>query len=353
MQGPKKLLVFAHRPEAQSFLKNHDLLSIQDITLDIYESKTYYLLICGEGVLNAISKTTAALSRFQEIREVWNLGIAGGIEDRLLKKEHIYQIRTCYGELGGEIQFKSFSSANKNSELDCISSGHRVLDKKKATKLSNFAQIVDRELWGIGHSAREFNIPFYAAKLISDFPQSDGDEICRIVKEEAERFSDLLFRYWISLEEDILPNKPQDSYINNFQEFYFTVAMERKFNNLFETLLNRETFEEVLKSIRENSKYGVIINSKITPKQKTLELISFLKELVSPKLYAIDDQLNNLSRDLKRNGADIFFDPSYEQSTIQLNIKLKNELEKDNFLNSLKRFSFEDLNSIIEGKNLE
>jgi hypothetical protein len=165
LQGPKKLLVFAHRPEAQSFLKNHSLKPIQADHIDIYVSDEYYLLITGEGVLNAISKTTIILSKFQDIKEIWNFGIAGGLTSHFIKKEHIYQIRTSYGELGEEIQFKSFSTANKSSELDCISASKRVLNEKKATHLANFAQIVDRELWGIGLIAREFKIPFYAAKL--------------------------------------------------------------------------------------------------------------------------------------------------------------------------------------------
>ncbi len=354
MQGPDKLLVFAHRPEAQSFLKNDKLTMVTDEKLNLYQHEDYFLLISGEGILNSLQLVSTILAKFPHIKEVWNLGIAGGLDQASLKLDHIYKIRTCYAELGEEIQFKSYTSAFKKSLFDCLSSTSRILDEKKADQLSNFAPIVDRECWGIARACQEFKVPFYPVKLISDFPIEGNKEICSIVKEKAEIYSDQLYRWWSVNQTQPSSKEEQINYSHFFNDFYFTVSMERNFNKYFQTLLkNKNDCDFVVNEIKNHPEYLEILDKKQTRKQQTLELIDLLRKVITPELLSVESHLQLMTRELKRTGAKVSFDPTLEESFIHLNMKLSNDRDKDNFINALKRFSFEKLNQVLEGKDLD
>jgi hypothetical protein len=280
------------------------------------------------------------------------MGIAGGLDENL-PLGSIHKIRTSYGQLGLQIQFKSVTTEFSTATTDCLTTSERVLTLKQKNELEHFAPLVDRECWGVAQACFTTKKQFYAVKLISDFPSSDSRrEICSFVKEEAEKYSDQLYRWWKDQnhrKEDENINQTKDSPIIFFPELYFTITMERKLEQYFSLLAPRYSIDE----IKKQTGYGSILDLPKTPKQKTLVFLDALRNLSSPELYHSDQKLELLARDLKRSGASLYFDPSYEEPAIDLRIKLKTEQEKDNFINSLKRFSFEQLAKIQQGKDLD
>ena len=169
-----RLLVFAHRGEAQTFLKAGKWDSIQAPYQGLYKSEHEYLLITGEGPQNATEKTAYALGSNQEIKEVINLGIAGAL-DKSLELDRIYQIRTCYAQQADSPLFKSYTTDEYKEYIDCITTHERIISETSADKLRPFAQVVDREAWAIASVASLLNkkLRYSIIYLISDL-RPDG-----------------------------------------------------------------------------------------------------------------------------------------------------------------------------------
>lgn len=352
MQGPKQLLVFAHRPEAQCFIKNDHLTPVFRDHHHLLKGDNYYLLICGEGTLNGLMNTSHTLGRLPEIQEVWNFGIAGSLSEKY-KLHEIIPIRTTYGEWGEDLQFKSMTSNFRNTARDCFTSNQRVLNTQQAQKYIPFAEIVDRECWSIGMACLNYKKDFYPVKLISDFPLNEKGEFCTIIKEQAEIYSDLLYRWWID-HTSPSPKEKNDSLTAFFPEFYFTFSLEHRFEKLLGRYLdNKNNLELQLEELKKTKSIQQIIKSELSSKQKTLQLISLLEYTLDPELNVVFEKQEELSKELKRNGAHLKFDPDFEENWIDIKIRLTNEIEKENFIQALNRFSFKKLNSLLQGDQLD
>ena len=164
----KTLLSFAHRGEAQTFLKNGKYSAVEFAFDGVYESEQTFLVITGEGIQNATEKVTAVCAAFRaQISQVVNIGIAASLQDHIRLNE-IYSVRTAYAEHYGKVAFKTFTSDDTTSQIDCLTAAERVLQKSYSDTLSAFAPIVDRELWGCASACALFKLPFRSYKLISD-----------------------------------------------------------------------------------------------------------------------------------------------------------------------------------------
>ena len=191
-----QLIILAHRGEAQEFLSNLELKADPKMA-GLYSNETQSLLISGEGIYEVMSKLPYALAKYN-ITSVINLGIAGAL-DPDLKVNQTYTIRTIYGFNETKPKFKSFTTADKNAKIDCITTDTRVLSNNFAKSLAPFASLVDREVWGIAKCCHQLNITFYCYKLVSDIA---GDATqCFEIKAKAIKFSQILFEAYLSHEE--------------------------------------------------------------------------------------------------------------------------------------------------------
>jgi len=190
----KTLLAFAHRGEANAFLKQGRFQPLPFSLKGLYDSGCEMLLLTGEGIHPVMEKLEAVCSAFhQNISEIINLGIAGSLNDEIVLGE-IYAIRKIFREGAAPNSFPAFRSSDDTAETNCITAEKRVLEKSSAARLAPFAPVVDRELWAIASVCSRFNLPFRSYKLISD-RAGEGIETPNIKRRAAE-YSARLYEYY-------------------------------------------------------------------------------------------------------------------------------------------------------------
>jgi nucleoside phosphorylase len=124
------------------------------------------------------------------------MGIAGALASAL-QINQIYGIRHVYREYHDESDHISFSCKETHSKTDCITAVRGVSDEGYVQFLKKFAPICDRELWGIGLTCDQYQIPFKSYKLISDYA-GIGTDIEKI-KSRASEYSKHLFDFYKNL----------------------------------------------------------------------------------------------------------------------------------------------------------
>ncbi len=328
-----QLLTFAHRGEARSFLDQLDLEPVQGNSL--YRFSEGLLLITGEGIFEAMSATSKVIATYPNIKHIFNFGVAGALEEGLVKEE-VVQVRTVYLELEGKAQFHSFSMLNQDTPfkaLDCLTSTRRVLDQTTANELLPFANIVDRELWGIARAVKDEKTPITSLKLISDIPAKEEKEICQIVKDQADVYSSKLFDAWKQIDD-------QEASYTELEElpfkehFHFTasmrMALEKKLSQI-----NIKFPNETLQTLID---FDQIIQKESRPKEKAAELLAVINGLLNPYRVALEKRLSRLTPGLKAAGLSPSFDPHLEK--VQLNIKgsFSSKKELDKAVNQLSKF---------------
>lgn len=363
----KNLLIFAHRGEALEFFNTEFFQPIPFFFEGFFESEKYFLLICGEGIQNASEKTTAILAVYcEKINLIINLGIAGALNEKFKKNDLIWA-RTSLAENTCKVEFKTFTSDTKiksKNYVDCISTFERVLKKDKRKLLSNFASIVDRELWGIASSAQLFKIPFMALKIISDeleLNTSDkvensfieekldlerNNELCSLIKQEAHSFSKKLkteFEDFFNLKTIESNVEPEIDLILNNQNFYFTTSQKRKYLSIKNNLIKKNilTNEINLTSFLELN---------VPPKDRTKELLNFLSDLQNPIAKKIRVAISRQISCLEIAGVEVQYDPNFEESWILISTKLHSTRDLEKIKNALKIFSYEEFKEIFNGK---
>jgi len=187
-----KLLTFAHRGEAQHFLKVDNYQSVEFSFKGLYKNKENYLLITGEGIESTNIKMEVVLEHIgSEILGVINIGIAGALVNNL-ELETIH----CVNLILKEDESKVFYSSNKRLALSCISALNRVHNIDYRNKLTQKAQIVDRELWTIADVCSRYNIPVSSIKLISDYAGKAIDT--KRIIQKAKNYSKNLYDFYKS-----------------------------------------------------------------------------------------------------------------------------------------------------------
>lgn len=326
------LIVMAHRGEAQTFIKHFDFKASQQLK-NTYITESLALCITGEGIyetINALSKVCQELKP----NKIINIGIAGGLDKRL-ELEKIYSIRTAYGYNEISPKFKSFTTEDHHSQIDCISLDSRVLDDKQVPTLSHFAKIVDRELWGVGFVARSFSIPYLSYKLISDYAGAQTN--CFDLKEKALYFSQMMLEFYINLElDDTKSEACEFSY-----SFHASFTQKARIENLLKKLsFNQKDFEQLTSiTLAQKSKL------KDAPR-----VILALESKINPATSQINKALKDLSRPLESIGAKIFFDKKLEKQnfTIQMEINSIANIEKLKL--ALEIFDYQKYSKIFEGR---
>ena len=341
-----RLLVFAHRAEALTFIKVGGFKSVESATNDLYLNDRDYLLICGEGIYSALEMTSTALAECSKnIDEVLNFGIAGSL-DRKLELDEIYEIRTSYAQVGQEVEFKSFSTKS-SSTLDCITSSKRVLDKAYAEHLSCFANIVDREAWAVARAANLSNKPFRSFKLISDIALDNTSDqlICDFIKEKAEIFSDKLWKYFLTL--DSIEAEDQNLLIQTYSSLYFTVSQFRQYKNILNSLLSKYSSEKEILELCDVE--GISILS-LTEKQRAQKLLDKMREYQTPFNHLLNQKLDIVLSPLKKSQLNIKLSKDYESDTFSFSGKITNEADLQSISSALKKFDYQKYKSLLRGE---
>ena len=340
-----RLIVFAHRAEAATFLKQGEYKSLESKTNALYSNSSDLLLICGEGIYSALEAVSTVIGEHSSnIKEIINYGIAGSLSSRA-ELSKIYQIRTFYAHDKSEVEFKSYSS-NVTNKLDCITSAKRVLDGEFANHLSCFAHIVDREAWAIARAANSANISINAYKLISDnaLTNISDSPICDIIKESAEIYSDLMWKHFLTLEmkeEELLDLK-----ISKIKELYLTVSQFRNYKNILSSLLSKFDDEE---AILKACGIDEIVLLNLTEKQRSQKLIEKMREIQNPFNHNISSELEKILAPLKKAQLNIKLSKNYESDSFNISAAIHNEIDLQMISNALKRFDYSEYKETLRG----
>ncbi len=342
------LLVFAHRGEAQTFLKEMDFKSHPEFN-DLYLSgdQSYGLVLTGEGPQNVMMALTYAMGVLKtqgiQLGQLINLGICASFNKDLQQGE-IFEIRTIYGQN----EFKSFQCLGESSKLDLITANERILDTELAKELSHFAPLADREAWAIGLVAKKFQTPLRAFKLISD--HVTDAPICEYIKEHAQDYSQELYRYYVSSVSKKEKSLSSELPLLDDKDFYFTLSLEREVRNLTEQILVK--YEMNLKELLNLSAIKDIKALETTPKKKALELRDFLKQKLYPTRTKIIKQLDSFVKDTGLEKSELTYDPSLEKVILNIRSKISSEKELVNLQKKLSKIDWQKFNSLMNGEEL-
>lgn len=347
-----KLLVFAHRGEAQAFIQKLSFNPVEFPFNGLFKNQTDYLLICGEGLHNAGEKTTAVLSAlYPGVSAVINIGVAGSLTPKLDKGAHAW-IRTAYAQKADRIEFKSYTSTGYDA-VDCISAAERVTTFAMKKSLSAFADLVDRELWAIASAAHLFKKEFLALKLVSDNLLDPVQ--CEVIKADAPKLSAQLLKLY--LDKDIVgkttsENKKSTTLLNwviEHPDFYFTATQGRQLSQFLDGLhkknglSEKEELEKIMDTIRNQ-------NPERPAKELTRILLLDLSERLNPLKKRIKEKIESGLKPLIEAGIQVSYDPELEKPFIQISHKIQNLRDLKRLQLALDSFNYQKIKDIFEGK---
>lgn len=351
---PLKLLIFAHRAEAKSFFKNFSFKAIETGHLDLYfsEPEQTYLLICGEGVEEALLHTAATLGLLAgKNLTLINLGIAGSLDQRS-QKNNIYAVKTVHGQKNTkEMHFKSYTLPGV---IDLVSASERVVKKEQAHYLSSFAPLVDRELYGMAKAAQLFKVTLLSYKYISDEVWADEQgALCERIKEAAETYSDALFEYYqenISIQSTERVHSFKDDLDELFDHPtpYFTVSLKRKMSGLLKSLAQkkiRDSFDQKASELIQIS-----VEQKKKGKEIAQQLIQLAQQMIAPFDHQVEQSLQNIALPFTEKGFFLQFDTDREVSSFWLKAHIQHPQHLEKLKIAIEEFSFERIEKVMQGK---
>ena len=333
-----ELLVFAHRGEAQTFLKEMDFKSDSDFN-DLYTSDKKLLLITKEGPTNVLTRLGFTLGKYPQIENIINYGICGSLEKEL-PIGSIHSPRTIYME----DEFKSFPS-DKDSKIDLITTKKRILNEEDGQTLSNFATLVDREAYAIASVAKEFHRNLKVYKMISD--HIEEAEFCERIKENSLYYSEELFKHYETLSNTKNHNKNEVLLLDD-DDFYFSLSQKRIFKSLIKanTEKHRATIETILKSVNISELKN---DTKKLPKQRTSLLIERLNKHLYPFRTKVIDSLDDLTKDLRKYDCRFKYDKDLERKSFKFEATIDSKEKLELVARTLKSFSWNQFSKIMDG----
>lgn len=332
-----KLIILAHRGEAQSFIRALEL-NLIDESLGLYHDldKKTALLICGEGIYGVLTKLPFIIASFK-ITEILNFGIAGAL-DQKLKMGEIYSIRTSYAHNDKSAEFHSYTSIDESASVDCITNHERVHSTISCQRLENFAAIVDRELWAIGKAADFYKIPYASFKLISDMA---GPEVnCFDIKEKAKNYSDKLLSYYYSLD-----TKTSNAVEDSNQKISIDI------NASFTQIKRIEKLWEIL-SLRTSESFEVFVettNKNLTNRKHINAFIECLEDAINPIQTKVKRTIENQFIPFNKIGAQALYDKKFESSDFTLQMKINSQSNLDNLAKAITEFKLADYLEVWDG----
>ncbi len=344
---PKTLLTFAHRGEAQEFIKKGKFKAAPFYFDGLYQAERELLLLTGEGLQSTTEKTSAVCAAYRdEISMLINFGISASLDPQITI-DTIYSIRTVYAEKGNQVAFKTFSSEDSDAAIDCLSANNRVLEPEYARHLSAFAPVVDRELWACASICELFKLPFRSYKLISDMG-GDG-AICPDIKDRALEFSERLYRHYCQLR--LSSSKPQTESTETLllpEGFYITTTQKRQLKSLLKNLQVKYKLPET--EIINRIQPQQILETEKNAKKRTAIAIAALSNLLNPFNAALKNRLDIFCTPLTDSGCQVHFTRDYEDDKIDLSIQIRNEAHLNKFKTALDGFDYAEVVKILNGE---
>ena len=323
----KTLLIFAHYGEAQAFIESP--LPNTDV------------LVCGEGMTNALYKTMEHLIREDETyHTVVNLGVVGNLKNEP-KIGEIFSIKTVYAEN----EFKSFMLDDPKAELDLISAHKRIKNKEEREYLSHYAHLVDRELWAIAYACSKKGLKLVSYKLITD--NADETFYCENILENAKILSMQLYDYYrnkISIKGEHHQSINQELPQEWNGVFHFSVTQRKKLENLLEKL--------ALLGITNCLNAKIIDECKQVsplPKERTNYLLKKLFHQLNPTMAKVEEKLENLVAPLSNIGAKIHFSPDFEEDYFTISMKIENEKNLNRLKESIDKINYQAIVNVLNG----
>lgn len=350
-----KLLVFAHRGEAQAFFNQWDFAPVAFYFNGLFKSKNYYLLITGEGPKDASEKTVAVVADLkEELDQIINIGIAGSLNPKL-KIGDLAWVRSSYAQNAERCEFKSYTTTI-HSSLDCITAYSRVTSSEEKKMLSSFADMVDRELWSIMSAAQLFDLPAFALKLISD--EADSTDFCKLVKEEAPALSKKMLQAFLEFEQKNNEARPSlqntlavtlEDKLLTHDKLYFTTSQARKLHTVLRGISIKKTLsdDEVLNLLQKLIEEDEATR---TPKELSKILLNALSEKLNPLNTKIKERITQGLKPLIESGAQVSFDPELEQDYVQVSFQIRNTKDQKRLMLALEHFNYQKIKDIFQGK---
>lgn len=343
------LFIFAHRGEAQSFLKHRSFKAVPFAFDGLYFDQQDFLLICGEGHLQASQKLSAVLAVHHEnISKIVNLGVCGSLRS-VLDLDKMFEVRSTYLERDGAMEFKSHTSESLTQlpKADLITTHQRVLSKEYANKLENFALLVDREAWGLASVAQLFHLPFSAIKIVSDFAGS-GEEICVAVKEKSEHWSEELYdfvsQFWPEHEEPLLIDF---TIPNQLTVFHWTLSQKRELKNALDAL-QRKGIQ--FTSIEKQLNLSELELDKRRPKEKSSFILKMLWELINPFHSKIHQSLELEIASLNSGTLKAKYDKSLETDDLHIQAVIQHPRHLEQLKKSIESFDYSRFQKVLKGE---
>lgn len=328
------LITFAHWPEACAFFDHFS--PVRHPKFDwLYEFKNGVMIITGEGIHEAISKTTLSLGLYPSTQALYNFGVAG-ILGNDLKLHEVKEIRTCYA-FDQRPLFKSFTLSG---DTDLVTSGERILSETNANPLKTMAMVVDREAWGVAFAAKEARLPLRSFKYLSDKAGELG--ACELVKDMADTASAKLLETYLSLNED------KKSETIKLDGFYFTFTQEKQLQTLLKKLsikFDKEESSWINSPLVEGLKI-----EKILPKERTKKFLASLVKELDPFSTMLQEKIEDTFSPLTHEK--IHITPLNQMETPELKVQFifhspADLLEKTQML---KNFNWNDYYILRDGK---
>lgn len=391
----------AHLGEAQSLIKNYGLKkqshfslvnfysnlsikTIEDFKTDDHdsnnqkESEPLFLLITGEGPIEASTRTASAISWIQQYFSskspewlnfsVINVGIAGSLNTKL-KVKSSFMVRSYYLAHQEVPFYQSFQTAayhppslfqkhkskNQLDFVDCVTSFERVLNQNKANLLHGIADLVDREGWGVAFASKEAHVPFFSLKIVSDIAGNPG--ACELIREQKEEYSELIFQnlkyYFLNDSTSLLKSLPKEKNEVNFPAgFHFTHSTKHQFLNLMEKIALKEDISciDLIEKLVKHREVKNILAMEILPKEKTKKFIEFLEKKLSPVKKQIDHRLQELKNNFHQHQIKISFDPILEKDFAQISFEVKDDTDLKEKAKVLSDLSIKSFTRIMNGE---
>lgn len=355
MAEANKLLVFAHKGEAATFIEHYKMKRVQSFAGELYLGEKHYLLLTGEGPAKAYVKFSRALSFFEKsetkLDNVINIGIAGSLKEsvELMSFEKVSVVLGEGSSFGPE--FKAIETTDKSEEIYLITALNRVKDNHYASKLSLHAELVDREAYAIANLCEEYQIPFHCYKLVSDLAGSETD--CFDVKERAKEFSTRLLENYKSLHRG-----PEKNIDNNIQaiplsflkeHFHFSRSQEVLFEKLKLTLTQAKP--ESCKNILGLENLKGICNEEKHPKNRSRILLEEMTEELNPFIKLFAGKMAEWFGSRPGAVKNIQTDPFFEKENLRLTIDIQSNEDLESCIDFLEKLPLEDFQDFFRGRS--
>ena len=327
------LITFAHWPEARAFTDHFSPKRHSQYDW-LYECQQIVIIITGEGIHEAISKTAFTLGLYPQITDIYNFGVAGSLDENL-SLHQIKEIRTVYA-FDSKPLFKSFTLPGTT---DLVTSGERILSTEAAAPLKTMGKIVDRELWGVAFAAKEARIPLRSFKYISDMSGSLG--ACEVVKDLADKASLDLLQAYLEMTPDM------ESETQTIPGLYMTFSQQRLLENLLKKLSIK--FEKAPSFWLQSEALKMIQEEDLFPKERTKKFLKILEKELDPFTYSLQEKMEELFSSFYHEKISI--SPSSQMETKDLKVTFQFGSKEELLLKTtmLKNFDFEKYYELWRG----